>query len=74
MAKKIEKTRVYFESKGEKNTEDLAQIVVKRLEEGDITAVAVATTSGRTAVTFAKAAGGENLSGLWVSEILAKPL
>lgn len=55
MAQKYEKTIAYFESKGEKNTEDLVRIVVKRLEEGDVTAVAVATTSGRTAVTFAKA-------------------
>ena len=54
MAKKNERTITYFATKGKENTRDLAEIVVKRIEEGGIDAVAVATTSGWTAVTVAE--------------------
>ena len=57
MAKIIEKSISYFGTKGKDNTADLAGIVVKRLEKGDISAVAVATTSGRTALAVAEAVG-----------------
>ena len=46
---------VYFTEKGPANTAELAAIVAKRVEAGDITAVVVATTSGQTALTLAEA-------------------
>ena len=55
---RIERTITYFATKGQENTSDLVDIVVKRLEEGDISAVAVATTSGRTALSLAEAVNG----------------
>ena len=58
MAEITEKTISYFGEKGQENTNDLAGIVVNRLKSGDITAVAVATTSGNSALAFAKAVAG----------------
>ena len=58
MAEMIKKTISYFDAKGTANTKDLAGIVVDRLKGGDITAVAVATTSGGTALAFAEAVSG----------------
>ena len=58
MADITEKKISYFGAKGKENTEDLAGIVVNRIKEGGITAVAVATTSGGTALAFAEAVNG----------------
>ena len=58
MAEVIEKTISYFGTTGQGNTHDLAGIVVKRIKTGDISAVVVATTSGNSALTFAKAVAG----------------
>jgi hypothetical protein len=58
MAELIEKTISYFSAKGKENTKDLADIVVNRLKKGGITAVAVATTSGGSALAFAEAISG----------------
>jgi uncharacterized protein len=45
---------VYFNQAGVDNTDDLAEIVYKRLKEGDIGSVVVASTSGRTGLKFAR--------------------
>lgn len=42
---------VYFGNRGVQNTAELAGIVAERLQEGDISAVVVATTSGYSALT-----------------------
>ena len=54
MSESTEKTTTYFSEKGKANTEDLARIVSKRFGEGDIRAVAVATTSGHSALIIAE--------------------
>ncbi len=45
----------YFRTPGQQNTEELARIVAERVRQGDIEAVAVATSSGRSALTVARA-------------------
>lgn len=47
----------YFASYGPQNTEDVIQAVADRLRDGDISAVVVASTSGRTALEFARRFG-----------------
>lgn len=44
----------YFNHSGIENTEDVIEIVYKRLKEGDIKSVVVASTSGTTGLKFAK--------------------
>ena len=48
----------YFGEKGSGNTDELSQIVARRIGEGGIEAVVVATSSGRTALTVAGAVAG----------------
>jgi len=55
---KVEKNIVYFEEPGPENTEDVVKAVVRRVEEGGIRTVVVASTSGRTGVMFAEALRG----------------
>ncbi len=55
---KIEKIVAYFETHGIENTEDVIQAVGKRVKEGDIKTVIVASTSGATGLKFAKALKG----------------
>ena len=50
----IGKNIVYFERTGKENTEDIIDIVAKRLEEGDIHHVVVASSLGTTGLKFAK--------------------
>jgi len=49
----------YFENPGEENTDDVVEAVVKRLQLTGIKIVVVASTSGKTALKFAKAAGAK---------------
>ena len=55
MADSCRKTITYFEKPGKQNTEELMQIVAERMKEGDLKSVAVATTSGATALKAAQA-------------------
>ena len=55
MGDSITKQTVYFSQKGKENTEELARIVAERATLGDISAVAVATSSGYSALTVAQA-------------------
>jgi hypothetical protein len=56
---KVEKASVYFMEPGPDNTDDVVEAVLRRLEEGDIGTVIVASTSGRTGLKFAKALKGK---------------
>lgn len=54
---KLVREDYYFESPGEENTDDVVEAVVKRLEVTGIRIVVVASTSGKTALKFAKVVG-----------------
>ena len=56
---KLVREDYYFETPGEGNTDDVVEAVVKRLELSQIRIVVVASTSGRTALKFARAVGGK---------------
>lgn len=45
---------VYFKQSGVENTDDVLETVYKRLKEGDIKSVVVASSSGQTGLKFAK--------------------
>jgi hypothetical protein len=55
MADSIQGSITYFKTSGRQNTEELAQIVAERVKRGGVDAVAVATTSGSSALTIARA-------------------
>ncbi|OGQ11904.1 MAG: hypothetical protein A2026_06525 [Deltaproteobacteria bacterium RBG_19FT_COMBO_46_12] len=50
----IERSIYYFEQAGYENTADIVEIVDKRLKEGDIKSVVVASSRGETGLKFAK--------------------
>jgi len=50
----IERPIFYFEQAGYKNSDDVVEIVHKRLKEGDIRSVVVASSRGETGLKFAK--------------------
>jgi len=50
----IEQPIYYFEEAGYGNTSDVVEIAYKRLQEGDIESVVVASSSGETGLKFAK--------------------
>ena len=50
----IERPITYFEQAGYENTSDVVEIVYKRLKEGDIKSVVVASSRGETGHKFAK--------------------
>jgi hypothetical protein len=52
--KSIERPITYFEQAGYENTSDVVEIVFKRLKEGDIKSVVVASSSGETGLKFAR--------------------
>ncbi|MEM4141257.1 MAG: pyruvate kinase alpha/beta domain-containing protein [Nitrososphaeria archaeon] len=56
---KFEKTVFYFKEPGPENTDEVIKAVAKRLEEGDINTVVVASTSGRTGLKFAETLKGK---------------
>jgi len=56
---KIEKHVVYFTEPGPENTGDVIGAVARRVGEGDVGTVVVASTSGRTGLMFAEALKGK---------------
>ncbi|MBS7655942.1 hypothetical protein KEJ50_05530 [Candidatus Bathyarchaeota archaeon] len=56
---KIEKISVYFTEPGPENTDEVIKAVTKRVEEGDVKTVVVASTSGRTGLKFAETLKGK---------------
>jgi hypothetical protein len=55
MSETIRRSITYFSKPGPQNSEALAGLAAERAREGDIEAIVVATTSGRTALTVAGA-------------------
>ncbi|MEM2902406.1 MAG: pyruvate kinase alpha/beta domain-containing protein [Candidatus Bathyarchaeia archaeon] len=56
---KVVREDYYFDEPGKENTEHVVEAVVKRVEETGIRDVVVASTSGETALRFAKALRGK---------------
>lgn len=56
---RVERLSLYFEAPGFENTGDVVEAVSRRLREGDVKTVVVASTSGRTGARFAEAMTGE---------------
>ncbi|MGB9806594.1 MAG: pyruvate kinase alpha/beta domain-containing protein [Thermoproteota archaeon] len=56
---KVERPTTYFVKPGPENTEEVINAVLRRLEEGDIKTVVVASTTGRTGAKFAEALKGK---------------
>jgi len=54
MRKMIKRQVYYFEQPGEENTPSVIEAVARRLQDGDLKTVIVASTSGETAVKFAR--------------------
>lgn len=52
---KIEKATVYFDKPGSENMNDVLYAVERRLKEGNVKTVVLASTSGATGVEFARA-------------------
>jgi uncharacterized protein len=50
----VTRSITYFDKSGIENTDDVVEIVYKRLKEGDIKSVVVASTSGFVALKFAQ--------------------
>ena len=57
MAERVRET-VYFEEPGRANTDRVVEVVAKRLEEGDLDTVIVASTTGFTALKLSDVLGG----------------
>ncbi len=66
------KTSIYFSHPGKKNTAGVVRAVVQRLEEGDLKAVVIASTTGYTAHAFADALIGRK--GLTIIAVSESPL
>ncbi len=50
---------VYFNESGSENTDDVLEVVYRRIQEGGIRSVVVARSSGETGLRFAKRMAGE---------------
>jgi len=50
---------IYFEKPGKRNTEKVVEAVLKRLAEGDLNTIVVASTTGYTALEFSQALQGQ---------------
>ena len=59
MAKLVKREVYYFEEPGDQNTEQVLEAVSKRVAEGTISKVVVASTSGETALKFARSLQGK---------------
>jgi hypothetical protein len=59
MSKLTKRQVYYFDEPGEENTQWVIEAVSKRLEFGGITKVIIASTSGKTAVEFARSLAGK---------------
>lgn len=57
--KGVNKSIVYFNNPGIENTDDVVEIVYRRLKEGDIKNVVVASSRGETGLKFAKKMANE---------------
>jgi hypothetical protein len=57
--KSVVRKDVYFEEPGEQNTQEVLKAVFERMEETGIRTVLVASTTGKTGLTFAKAMEGK---------------
>jgi len=55
----VRRSVIYFEEPGPQNTEGVIEAVARRIEEGGIDTVIVASTSGRTGVKFAEVLRGK---------------
>ncbi len=60
----------YFEKSGEDNTSDVLAIALKRFQQGDIDAIVIASSFGRTAKMAADVFTGEKVPLLIVGEVL----
>jgi hypothetical protein len=58
----------YFEEAGKENTDAVVRVVRDRLAEGDLSTVIVASTTGYTALTFADALHGQDVTLVSVAE------
>jgi hypothetical protein len=59
MSKMIKRQVYYFNEPGEENTKWVIEAVSRRLDAGGITKVVIASTSGKTAVEFARSLKGK---------------
>jgi hypothetical protein len=59
MSESMRRSITYFSRPGAENTEEVARLAAERAGEGDIQAIAVATTSGRSALAVARATAGK---------------
>lgn len=60
----------YFEKGGEENTAQVLQITLERYKKGDIEAVVIASSFGKTATMAAETFASENINFLVVGEVL----
>ncbi len=60
----------YFKKSGEDNTADVLAIALKRYQQGDIDAIVIASSFGKTAKMAADVFSGEKVSLLIVGEVL----
>ncbi len=58
----------YFAEHGPQNTEGVIEAVVERLQEGDLSTLVVASTSGRTALKFAQQIESKSVRIICVSD------
>jgi len=71
----IERPITYFNQAGYENTSDVVEIVFKRLKEGDIKSVVVASSRGETGLRFAKRMAREtNLVIVIPSRVTPRPV
>ena len=66
----MKKEITYFEKSGEDNTADVLNIALKRYQQGDIEAVVIASSVGKTAKMAAEVFADEKVSLLIVGEVL----
>jgi len=66
----ITRNTYYFDTPGEANTEDAARFAVERAREVGIRTVVVASTSGRTALSFLEAMKGTDLRLVVVTHVV----
>ena len=60
----------YFEKSGENNTDDVLAIALKRYQQGDIDAIIVASSFGKTAKMAAEVFAAEKVPLIIVGEVL----
>jgi hypothetical protein len=65
----IVKKTYYFDKPGPENSADAARFAVERAKESGITTILVASTSGKTAEIFQKAAAGSGIRLIVVSHV-----